>query len=594
MTVLAESEVEENKQKSKTGRQAVRRLSQPVTGKIRIGQLFVVFSALLSVAPYLALVELGRLFLAGLSAGVYDVNAIWRVVFVLTGAYSLKLLCYFIALTMSHLADLELRSSLRSQLVAVFSEVPLSWLSGKSSGAIRKSVQDDTSNVHLAIAHAPIDKLNAIFTPLALLLLAFYLDWRLGLLSIATLPVYFFVYSLTMRGLPENTAKMSTLLEKVSATMVEFVAGITVVKAFGKVGKAHGNYTSAADKFSKFYLGWSLPLVSTSALANIWISIPVLLLVNLSGGALLMNAGYVDLPTVLVSTLIALVLPGTVQTVAAISWQYELAGSAAIRICEVLDSPVLPRPKEGKAPNGNRVEIKNVSFYYRDTKALDGVSLTLEPKSVTALIGPSGSGKSTLATLIPRFSDPDEGSILIGGVDLRDMAEDKLYEKVSFVLQDAQLLHTSLRNNIALGKPEADLSEIRAAAEAAQIDKFIMSLPKQYDTIFGTDTKLSGGQEQRVAIARALLMDTPILILDEATAFADPDSEAEIQKALDILIKGKTVLVIAHRPSSIQGASQIAVMENGKIIAQGTHQELRNETHYAALRRLSGEQEDQS
>lgn len=208
---------------------------------------------------------------------------------------------------------------------------------------------------------------------------------------------------------------------------------------------------------------------------------------------------------------------------------------------------------------------------------------------MTALLGPSGSGKSTLATLIARFADPDSGSIRLGGVDLRQLTEETLYSHVSFVLQDTQLLRATIRDNIALGRPGASIDEVREAARMARIDDFVMSLPEGYDTVIGTDTSLSGGQEQRIAIARALLVDAPVLLLDEATAFADPESEAEIQQALTTLVKGRTVLVIAHRPAAIRGAHRIVVMERGRIQAVGSHEELLDEPHYRALLHQSGE-----
>ena len=310
-----------------------------------------------------------------------------------------------------------------------------------------------------------------------------------------------------------------------------------------------------------------MPLVTTAALSQMWISIPVLLFVNLGGGALLIDAGVVDVPQALAATLIALVLPGTIMTVTTIVWSYQRAGGAAVRLCEMLDVPVLPSAENPRKPDGIRVRVDDVEYSYGQTKALKGVSLTLEPGTVTALLGPSGSGKSTLATLIARFDDPDSGSISIGGVDLREMSQETLFSTVSFVLQDAQLLKASVRDNIALGKPDASIEEVREAARVARIDDVVMALPGGYDTVIGGDTALSGGQEQRIAIARAVLLDTPVLILDEATAMADPESEAEIQQALTALARGKTVLVIAHRPGSIRGADQIVVLEGGRVRA---------------------------
>ena len=485
----------------------------------------------------------------------------------LLAAYGARLGLYFVALLLTHVADLKMRDGLRRSIVERLSRAPLAWFSDKGSGAVRKAVQDDASMVHTVIAHGPVDKTNALVSPLALLVYVFTLDWRLGLLSICTVPMYGLTYSLTLRGMTEKTAEMDEKLERVSSTMVEFIAGIAVVKAFGRVGHAHANYIEQAEKFGKFYRAWAMPLVTTAALSQMWISIPVLLFVNLGGGALLIDAGVVDVPQALAATLIALVLPGTIMTVTTIVWSYQRAGGAAVRLCEMLDVPVLPSAENPRKPDGIRVRVDDVEYSYGQTKALKGVSLTLEPGTVTALLGPSGSGKSTLATLIARFDDPDSGSISIGGVDLREMSQETLFSTVSFVLQDAQLLKASVRDNIALGKPDASIEEVREAARVARIDDVVMALPGGYDTVIGGDTALSGGQEQRIAIARAVLLDTPVLILDEATAMADPESEAEIQQALTALAKGKTVLVIAHRPGSIRGADQIVVLEGGRVRA---------------------------
>ena len=580
----------ENKRKAQEGQAAIKRLAAPVRGLQRLGQAFVIASAILTPAPYLALVQLGDLLLAAHSAGTaVDADRAWAVIGLLIGAFSGQLLLYFVGLLITHVADLRLRDQLQRGIAQRLARAPLSWFTESTSGLIRKGVQDDTRAVHTVIAHGPVEILNAVVTPLALLCLAFWLDWRLGLLSIATIPLHMATYAVSMKGMPEKTAEMDAKLAKVSSTMAEFVAGISVVKAFGRVGRAHSAYVDSADEFSRFFRAWALPLVSISCVSMAWISIPLLLVVNLGGGALLIQAGVVTLPKVLAATLIALVLPGAVQVVSSISWSYQMAGAAAIRLCNILDTPVLPYPETSQVPQGCTVELDHVTFSYGQTLAVDDVSLTLEEGTVTALLGPSGSGKSTLATLIARFADPDSGSIRLGGVDLRQLTEETLYSHVSFVLQDAQLLRATVRDNIALGRPGASIDEVREAARMARIDDFVMSLPEGYDTVIGTDTSLSGGQEQRIAIARALLVDAPVLLFDEATAFADPESEAEIQQALSTLVKGRTVLVIAHRPAAIRGAHRIVVMERGRIRAVGSHEELLDEPHYRALLHQSGE-----
>jgi len=564
-----------------------------VRTRLRIGQVLVLLSGILAVAPYLALVRLGDILLDAYNAGAApDPQRVRTVVMMLISAYSTRLLLYMVALIITHMADLSLRDQMRRDIVQRISRAPLAWFTASTSGRIRKAVQDDTTTVHTVIAHGPVEQLNAIVTPLALVACAFWIDWRLALLALSTLLLYVLTYSFSMRGMNEKTVEMDRKLAAVSSTMVEFVSGIGVVKAFGRVGRAHAAYLNAADDFSAFYRAWAMPLVTMTCLSFMWVSVPVLLLVNLGGGALLISAGLVTLPEVLATTLIALVLPGALLTVASISWSYQMAGAAALRLCEVIDTPVLPTAEESRRPERARVEIDRVSFSYGDTLAVDEASLTLEPGTVTALLGPSGSGKSTLTTLIARFADPDSGAVRVGGVDLRDMDEETLYSTVSFVLQDAQLLGATVRENIALGRPDADLEQVRDAARVAHVDEEIMALPDGYDTVLGRDTALSGGQEQRIAIARAVLLDTPVLLLDEATAMADPESEAEIQEALSALVAGRTVLVIAHRPAAVRGAHRIAVMERGRVVAAGSHEELLDEPHYRALLRQSGALDD--
>ena len=393
--------------RSREGQAAIKRLGAPVRTRLRVGQVLVLISGVLAVAPYIALVRLGGILLDAYNAGAApDGRQVRGVVIMLVSAYSTRLLLYMVALLITHMADLALRDQLRRDIVQRISRAPLAWFSESTSGRIRKAVQDDTTTVHTVIAHGPVEQLNAIVTPLALLACAFWIDWRLALLALSTLLLYVLTYSFSMRGMNEKTVEMDRKLAAVSSTMVEFVSGIGVVKAFGRVGRAHAAYLDAADDFSAFYRDWAMPLVTMTCLSFTWVSVPVLLLANLGGGALLIGAGIVTLPQVLATTLIALVLPGALLTIASISWSYQMAGAAALRLCEITETPVLTTADAPRRPERARVEIDRVSFSYGDTLAVDEASLVLEPGTVTALLGPSGSGKSTLATLIARFADP--------------------------------------------------------------------------------------------------------------------------------------------------------------------------------------------
>lgn len=577
--------------RDKAGRAALNELMRPVAGRLMLARILAGASAVLAIFPYVSLVWLGGLLLDAWSRGVApDADAVRTAVNVLVGTFLGRLVLYFVALAITHFADMRLGGVLRGRIIDALGRAPLAWFTSATSGRIRKAVQDDTHTLHTLVAHAPVETTSAIMMPIAMFGYALVVDWRLGLLTIAIFPVYLALQLLGYRGMGEKTAEMDARLGKVSATMVEFVSGITVVKAFGRVGRAHGRYARAADEFSEFYLNWVRPVLKTSALSMAVVSPAVLLLITFAGGAAMVGAGWVTPVQVLTIALIALVLPESITTIGTSQWAYQLAGASALRIQEVLQTPVLAEADVPEHPANHAVRFEHVSYGFGDLLAVDDVTLDLAENTTTALIGPSGSGKSTLATLVARFDDPQQGRVTIGGADVRSIPREELYRTVAFVLQDPQLLRMSVRDNIALGRPDATLEQVREAARDATIDDFIMSLPDGYDTVIGEELALSGGQQQRIAIARALIVDAPVLLLDEATSFTDPESEAEIQQALDRLVRGRTVLVIAHRPASVAGADRIVVLDRGRIVAQGTHEQLVDEPHYAALRRATGEQ----
>lgn len=573
-----------DKAKAVEGKAALNRAMKPIQGRLNCGRALAAISGLLSVAPYAALVSIGDVLLRAWQQHTQpDANTVWRYVFILVGVYMLRSFLYFAALSITHFADCTLGAGIRRAMADSLGRAPLSTFNASTSGMIRKSIHDDVETLHALVAHWPVEGTAATVTPLALFAYIVVLDWRLALLSIATLPLYFGIQMFSMAGMSEKTALMDTKISNVSSTMVEFASGIAVVKAFGRSGHSLRQYERAADDFIKQYNDWCGPLVRWCAIAEAFIAPALLTAINLAVGMLLVQAGYVTAPQVLAATLTAMMLPSTITTIGNMQWSYQLAGAAALRIERNLRVTPLAEATQPKHPNGYDVAIDHVTYAYGPTTALDNVSLNVAAGTMTALIGPSGSGKSTLATLIARFDDPAEGSISIGGVDLRDITSEELYRTVGFVLQDPQLIRASIRDNIALGRPDATLEQIRTAAKAAFIDDEIMALEHGYDTVIDGRVGLSGGQEQRIAIARALLKDTPILILDEATASVDPESEAQIQQALNALVAGRTVIVIAHKPSAVVGADQMVVMDRGEIVACGTHEQLADETHVRAL-----------
>ena len=568
----------------KAGQKAFKELTSPIRMAMTVAQILGVLYGALAVAPYVILVQLGEVLLAAARSGVSpERGEVINLLMWLIGAFGMRYGIYFVALSVTHFADVRFGHLVRMRMVKVLASAPLAWFTSTNSGAVRKAIQDDTHDVHTVIAHAPVEAAAAVSAPLSLLIYSFIIDWRLGLLSIATLPIYALINAWMMRDMGEKTAEMDRYLTRVSATMVEFVSGISVVKAFGTVGRAHERFSHAAEDFARFYVAWCGPLLKGSALGQAAVSPSMILLISTAGGSALAATGIVSPVQVITCALIALVIPAAIEVLGSTVWSYQIAGAAALRIVDLLS--VAPLSADGsEEPVGADVEVDKVSFSYGSTRALDEVSLAVPEGTVTALIGPSGSGKSTLATLVARFADPDQGSVRIGGVDVRAIAPDVLYRHVSFVLQDPQLLDISVRENIALGRPDAKDEAIWAAATAARIDDYVRSLPRGLDSVIGEDAHPSGGQAQRIAIARALLVDAPILVLDEATAFTDPEAEAEIQAALTRLVQGKTVLVIAHRAASIIGVDQIAILEAGRLIARGTPDELADHPY---LRELS-------
>ncbi|WP_123738746.1 ABC transporter ATP-binding protein [Salana multivorans] len=565
---------------------ALKDLMRPVAGSLAVGRALAVVSGILAVVPYVALVRIGVVLLdAARDEVAVDGDEVGRWLGILLGAFVLRLVVYFAALLVTHLADIRLGDLIRRRMIARFARTPLVWFTSTASGRVRKALQDDIGTIHHLIAHQPVDGTIAVVMPLALTAYAFTIDWRLGLLTVATVPLYAAAMSMSMRGMGEKTVQMDRRLSVVSARMVEFVTGITVVKAFGRVGRAHRAYRESAEEFQEFYYDWVRPLIRVSSLGTSLLAVPLVLLVNIGGGAALVRLGEVTAADVLATSLIALLVPYGLEVAMSSMWSSQLAGAAASRLTDLVETPTLADSGRRAHPTGHDVVFDRVSYSYREGPrgqlALEDVSFELREGTVTALVGPSGSGKSTVATLLARFDDPASGEVRLGGVPVAEI--DDLYRHVGFVLQDPQLPSISLRATIALGRPDATDEEIREAARVARVLEEIEALPKGFDTVYGADSGLSGGQAQRIAIARAVLVDAPVLVLDEATALTDPESQHQIQQALSDLARGRTVLLIAHRPEVIAGVDQIVLMERGRVLAAGTHDELLSEPGYARL-----------
>ncbi|WP_459547812.1 ABC transporter ATP-binding protein [Nocardia sp. X0981] len=548
-----------------------------------------IIGAVAGLVPLLAVVELGRALLA---PGPADHAHLRLVVLAGTAGLFVRLLFTGASSGLGHLLDTRVQLSLRRVVAERLGRVPIGWFSQRRTGELAKVAGEDVSAMHPFIAHAPGELVAAFVVPLVSVVYLFTVDWRLTLITL--IPVVLAVALVPLMMTPARLREQrdfDTAMGRIADAVVEFVRGIAVVKTFGESGRAHRQFRRAADDFVEIFLRMVRGLAGVAAAMQVALSPPFVLLVVLAGGTALLTGGGMAPADLLPFLLLG---PGLTAPVAALGHGFDdlqAARRAMDRIRDVLAVPPLPEPARPVAPRGHRVELREVRFGYEaGHEVLRGIDLVLEPGTVTALIGPSGSGKSTLVQLLPRFFDPTSGSVALGGVDLRELAGRDLYRTVSFVFQDVRLLRASVADNIALAVPEADRGDVVRAARLANVHDRILELPRGYDSVIGVDAGLSGGEAQRIALARALLADTPVLVLDEATSFADPRTEQAIRQTLTTSAGDRTILVIAHRWETVADADTVVVLENGSIVERGSPAVLlTRDGKFAAFRRSHGE-----
>ncbi|MFH8369857.1 ABC transporter ATP-binding protein [Streptomyces sp. NPDC018031] len=548
-------------------------LLRPYAWKFAAVVVLQVIGAVAGLAPLLAVAELGR---ALLSPGPVDHDHVRIVVFAGGAGLLVRLLFTAASAGIGHVLDGQVQLSFRRQLAARLGRVPLGWFSRRRTGELAKVVGEDVSAVHPFIAHTPGELVSAFVVPLVSLVYLFTVDWRLTLITLV--PVVLAVALVPLMMTParlREQREFDAAMGRIASSVVEFVQGIAVVKAFGGADRAHRRFRTAVDGFVGSFSRMVHGLSGIAAGMQVVLSPPFVLLVVLVGGAARITDGGMPRADLLPFLLLGLGLTAPVAALGHGFDDLQAARRAVGRIRDVLGVESLPAPARPVAPEGHRVELRDVRFGYEPGhEVLRGIDLTLEPGSVTAIVGPSGSGKSTLVQLLPRFFDPTGGSVLLGGVDLRDLADRDLYRTVSFVFQDVRLLRCSVADNIALAVPNADRGEVVRAAELAHIHERITELPRGYDSVIGEDAGLSGGEAQRISLARALLADAPVLVLDEATAFADPQTEQAVRRALAARRGRRTILVIAHRLETIADADTVVMLENGSIVERGRPAEL--------------------
>lgn len=489
----------------------------------------------------------------------------------------IAVLIYIAGLMCSHKGAFRIATNLRLQAMKHIVKLPLGFAESFGSGKLRKIVNESSAATETYLAHQLPDRSNAIATPCGLLLLLLIFDWRLGLLSLVPVALGFLIMmAMTGQRMQEKMKEYQNALDDMSNEAVEYVRGIPVVKTFGQTIFSFRKFKDSIDRYKVWVIAYTKELRTpmmfyTAAINGVF--------ATLTAGALLFTQNSVTAEFLLDLIFYIIITPVISVTLTRIMFQSEnamIVDDALQRIDGVLNLKPLEEAKHPKHPEDASVELQNVRFSYDGEKeVLKGISLTIPQGQTIAFVGPSGGGKTTLANLISRFFDPQSGSIKIGGVDVKEITKEELMNTVSFVFQNSRLIKASILENVRMGRPDATREEILAALHNAQCDDILEKLPQGVDTVIGTKgIYLSGGEQQRIAIARVMLKNAPIIILDEATAFADPDNEIRVQAAFSKLSEGKTVIMIAHRLSTVTGADKIYVICNGQIAESGTSRDL--------------------
>lgn len=487
----------------------------------------------------------------------------------------LSMVIYIGALMCSHIAAFRVQTNMRSEMMHHIVTLPLGFMDSEGSGKIRKTVNECSAATEAYLAHQLPDQAGAYATPVGLLVLLLVFDWRLGLLSLIPVGLAFLIMGSMMgKKMEQKMKEYQNALEEMSSEAVEYVRGIPVVKTFGQSVFSFKRFRTSIEKYEKWTIAYTedlrVPMVAYTTIINAVFTI-------LIAAAFFFTASNTFLLNLLFYIIITPIITVTLNKIMFSSENKMIVADALARVDGIMDRRPLEESGREEQPKDHSIIFERVSFRYEDAAkdALHQINLKIGEGEHVAFVGPSGGGKTTLASLIARFFDVTEGAVKIGGVDVRDIPSKELLEQVSFVFQDSKLLKMSIYDNVRMGKKDASREEVMEALKNAQCEDIIEKLPDGMDTIIGTKgTYVSGGEAQRLSIARAMLKNAPILILDEATAFADPDNETKVQEAFSRLSKGKTVVMIAHRLSSVTNADRIFVLKDGEIEESGTHESL--------------------
>lgn len=491
----------------------------------------------------------------------------------------ISIVIYVGALMCSHLSAFRIAGSMRKTLMAHIAKLPLGFIGEMGSGKIRRIVNDSSAATETYLAHQLPDMAGAITMPLGMIVMLFLFDWRFGLICLVPVVLGFAaMFKMAGPGMAEDMKNYQNALADMNNQAVEYVRGVPVVKTFGQTVHTFKRFRGSIDSYYKFCIAYCKKCRMPMLMYTVFINSAFAFLITL---ALILAGGEAVSQSLLLSFIFYVIFTPVIATsmtkVLFMSENGMVVNDALTRIHLILDLKPLPDAPKTESPKDNSVEFKNVSFRYSKAKndAIRNVSFKVHPHETVALVGPSGGGKSTAAGLISRFWDTTGGEIKVGGINVKNIPKSELMETVSYVFQDSRLLKTSIFENVRLAKPNASRKEAENALHKAQCDDIIAKLPDGIDTVIGTKgVYLSGGEQQRIAIARVMLKDAPIVVLDEATAFADPENESLVQRAFEELSKDKTVIMIAHRLTTVRNADRIFVLKDGKIEESGTHNQL--------------------
>lgn len=539
----------------------------------RSGFALSVVLAIISVAsglvPYFAVAEIVNLLISGEMD--FSVYLQWGLIGLI--AYFARSIFHGLSTRCSHEATFRVLSEMRRTIAEKLTRVPMGYLTATPSGRLKTTMVERIEQMEVPLAHIIPEMTANLLVPVALVVYLFVLDWRMALASLATIPLGMLCYMAQMKEYQKKYAAVMQANKHMNATTVEYVGGIEVIKAFNQSAASYEKFTDAVRQNTRLMLEWMKSTQGYSALMmTLW---PAVLIAVLPVGCLLYQNGSLSASDFITIAILSLGIIGPLVAAIFLTDDFSKIATITGEIAAVLEEPELDRPKAQKKLEGHDISLQDVHFAYKDVQVLNGVSLDIKAGMRTALVGPSGSGKSTIAKLIASYWDVSSGRITIGGIDVKTLPPEQVMDLIGYVSQDNFLFNVSVRENIRMGRPEATDEDVEAVAKAAGCHDFIMSLTHGYDTIVGgAGGHLSGGERQRVAIARAMMKNAPIVILDEATSYTDPENEAILQESIGRLTRGKTLIVIAHRLSTITEADQIAVVDDGRIVAVGKHAEL--------------------